>query len=742
MARESNDERDDRVEEKVSVALDAPPSARDIRDATLIKERDVFLLTDLEGNAPLGNVNGFGLYLGDTRFLSGYELSIVGLRPTVLLSSTRSQFMSAQVLANPNLVLPNGQKVAEQTVHIRRYRIVRGEEVAESLTFQNFNTFAVDLVVSVRLAADFADMFEVRGIVKSEQRGRLHEPSYQGNRLRFRYDGRDDVVRTTELTFEPPPLGCPTSVAIESAAATANYTLKIPAGGSQRLSIAVRVSAENAASPVAKPRTTVSLAGYRQFLTEQTSVTTSNELFNAILMQSRFDLRLLRSGTNEEPFVCAGIPWYATLFGRDCLITALHELWLAPSLARDTLRVLARYQGTRDDASHDEEPGKILHELRRGELTTLGVIPFGPYYGTIDATLLWIRLLADYYHASADLALVRELERNLDAALTWIDRSGDLDQDGFVEYRCRSKTGLVNQGWKDSWDGIVNVDGSLPEPPIALVEVQAYLFAAYRGAAALFRALGRSDDARVLDARSETLRERFDAAFWLPKAGFYATALDGAKGQVASITSNPGHALWCGLVPPARGEAVARRLMEEDLFSGFGIRTLSMHERGYNPAGYHVGTVWPHDNALAALGLKRYGQEKLLMELFGAHYEAVQHFPSLRMPELFCGFARTAFGVPVRYPVACSPQAWAASSWSAFLQASLGILAVAPLREVRIAKPTLPPWLQWVEVKRLAVGDAEVDLRYQRVGDHTSVDVSAMRGDVRVAFVNRWDPDV
>jgi glycogen debranching enzyme len=725
------------------VQLDAPPSARDIRDATLIKERDVFLLTDLEGNAPLGNTNGFGLYLRDTRFLSGYELAIAGLHPTILLSSTRSRFMSAQVLTNPNIVLADGRRVVEQTIHVRRYRVVRGDEITESLSFQNFNAFEIDLGLSIHLAADFADMFEVRGIVRVDERGHMHAPTYMEGQLLFRYEGRDHVVRTTAVSFDPPPAACPTSTATAVPTATAAYALRLPPGGSQRISVTVRVAEErvDAPPPVPRRRADSSLAGYRQFLAEETQITTSNELFNAILTQSRLDLRLLLGGTKEEPFVCAGIPWYATFFGRDCLITAWHDLWLTPLLARHTLRLLAKLQGTRDDPERDEEPGKIMHELRRGELARLGVIPFGPYFGTIDATLLWIRLLADYYRTTFDLAFVRELLPNLEAALSWIDHSGDPDGDGFVEYCCRSKRGLVNQGWKDSWDGIVHTDGSLAKAPIALVEVQGYLFAALVGAAALFEALGQLERARALRTRSEALRAAFDRAFWMPDEEFYATALDGTKQQVRSISSNVGHALLTGIVPRERASQVARRLMAEDMFSGFGIRTLSMRERAYNPAGYHVGAVWPHDNALIALGLKRYGEESFALELLSGQYEAVQHFPSLRMPELFCGFARTAFGVPVRYPVACSPQAWAASSWSAFLQAALGVLPFAPHRELRIAEPRLPPWLKWVEVRRLPVGGAQIDLRYERIGDHTAVDVLAMRGNVRVALLAEWDPD-
>jgi glycogen debranching enzyme len=715
------------------IEIDAPLAAHDIRDAALIKEGDLFLLSDLEGNVPGVNTNGFGLYYQDTRFLSRYELSIQGLRPTILLSSGRPHFLGAQVLTNPTLITREGHTIHEQTLQIRRYRMVRPVELTEALTFQNFNAFPITLNLSFNLEADFADIFEVRGIVRSDEHGRLLASMVQGEEILWEYEGRDGVRRSTRVHFDPRPDAISGGVV--------SYVLALPARGSKRFSISVRVqeSRPGETGGIAVPRLPrPAPSGERQWLTGTTAVHTSNSLFDAILLQARSDLRLLLSGEGDLPFVAAGIPWYATLFGRDSLITALELLWLAPSVAALTLRLLARTQGERDDPWRDEEPGKIMHEIRRGELARLGVVPFTPYYGTIDATPLWIMLLAEYFRATGDRALVTELRPNLEAALTWIDRYGDSDGDGFVEYRTRSGSGLINQGWKDSTDGIVHVDGSIPEPPIALVEVQGYVYAARRGAAQIFRAFGDPERAAALEAQAEALRVAFDEAFWMPSRDFYAMALDGHKQQVGSISSNPGHALWCGLVPPARAERVVRRLMDEDLFSGWGIRTLSNHEVRYNPTGYHVGTVWPHDNALIALGCKRYRYEPRALELVGAMYEAAQHFPTYRMPELFCGFDRSAFNTPVRYPVACAPQAWAAAAWGSFLQVMLGIRANAPANELQIVRPRLPAWLQWVHVDRVGLGAGEVDLRYERIGDHTAVDVAAMRGDIRVTFVAEW----
>ncbi len=649
-------------------------AAKDIRDATLVKDGELFMLADLEGNVPAGNGDGLGLYHRDTRFLSAFDLEMQGLRPTILLSSGRWHFLGTYVLTNPGLVTDRGVSIAEETIQIRRYRIVRGRRLSESITFQNFNPFPVEMEIAVRVGADFADIFDVRGFLTSGAEGRVVVPEVAGASLGFRCEGRDGIRRATSVRFDPPPTGLADGVA--------RYRLDLSARGSQRVTIEIEVTEEPRVSPdaCASAAALPSIIGRRR-LDASATVETSNELFNAVIAQARADLRALESGDEACPFLAAGIPWYAALFGRDSVIAALSDLWLSSSAAKHTLALLAGAQGARDDPWRDEEPGKILHESRRGELARANLVPFGPYFGTVDATPLWIMVLAEHHRATGDLALLRGLLPNLEAALGWIDHHGDLDGDGFIEYRTRSPAGLANQGWKDSWDGIVHADGSLPEPPIALVEAQAYVYAAKRGAARLFRALGDPSRGRALDVEAARLRDAFDAAFWMPSEGFYCLALDGKKRQVAAISSNPGHALYCGIAPPERAARMAERLMSEDLFSGWGVRTLSNREVRYNPAGYHIGTVWPHDNALIALGLKRYGLEAPAESLATGLFDAAQHFPSYRMPELFCGFARSAFGVPVRYPVACSPQAWAATAWSMLLQAILGVRPDAAARE-------------------------------------------------------------
>lgn len=708
--------------ESPATAFEAPALVRDIRDTTLVKDGDLFLLADLAGDVPAGNTDGLGLYYRDTRFLSTYDMAVQGLAPTILLSSGRWHSLGTYVLTNQGLLSSEGVPVDKETLQIRRYRVLRGRRVTESITFQNFNAFPFAVEVALHVGADFADMFDVRGVTRTPARMVRRESLADG--VLFAHTGLDGVARSTRILFVPAPARCEVGMA--------RYRFELAARGSARISIDIDVAEEDP-SPARLPA-----SRDRGREPPGPSVRTSSDRFDAVLTQAGSDLRALQSGEGEDWFLSAGIPWYAALFGRDSVLTALADLWLCPSTAAHVLTLLARAQGLRDDPLRDEEPGKILHEHRRGELARAGVVPFGPYYGTVDATPLWILLLGAHHRATGDLELVRRLAPHLDAALLWIDRHGDLDGDGFVEYRRRSPDGLVNQGWKDSCDAVVHVDGSLAEPPIALVEVQAYVHAAKRAAATLYRALGDPARAGALRAEAARLKRAFDEAFWMPAEGYYALALDGPKRRVSAIASNAGHALFCGIVPPERAPLLAERLLGEDLFSGWGIRTLSCRELRYNPAGYHLGTVWPHDNALIALGLKRYGLDAHVVAIATGLFDAVQHFPSLRLPELFCGFARSAFGVPVRYPVACCPQAWATTVWSALLQALLGIVPDAAARELVLVRPTLPPWLSWVEIDRLRIGDAEVDVRFERIGERTAVDVAAMRGDVRVTLADRW----
>jgi glycogen debranching enzyme len=469
-----------------------------------------------------------------------------------------------------------------------------------------------------------------------------------------------------------------------------------------------------------------------QWVGEHTRIHTDSLLLNRLLERSFDDLRVLHSTIRGEEFFAAGVPWFSTLFGRDSLITALQALAYNPHMAEQTLRLLASYQSQQVDEWRDAQPGKILHELRVGEMARLGEIPHTPYYGTIDATPLFLILLGRHAAWTGELTLFNELRSHIDAALAWITAYGDLNGDGYVEYASTSGKGLVNQGWKDSGDAIVNADGSLATPPIALVEVQGYVYGAKCALADLYERAGEPEQAGRLRQEAEDLRGRFNRDFWLEDQGFYALALQADRRPVAVLSSNPGHALWAGIADAEKAQRTVERLMRDDMFNGWGIRTLSEHERGYNPLGYHLGTVWPHDNAIIAAGFRRYGFDGAMRRVFTAVVEAAMSFTHYRLPELFAGFRREEYGVPVRYPVACHPQAWAAGTVPYLMEALLGLVPEAFDRRLRVIRPMLPDFIDRVEVYGLRVGSARTDLQFERAPGGTAVNVLKVEGALDV----------
>jgi glycogen debranching enzyme len=430
--------------------------------------------------------------------------------------------------------------------------------------------------------------------------------------------------------------------------------------------------------------------------------------------------------------MAAGVPWYVAMFGRDALIASHQLLMVNPEPARNTLLFLAERQGTKEDPWRDEEPGRILHEVRRGELAGAGLIPHTPYYGTVDATPLWLIVFAQHFRWTGDLEFAKELLPAAQAALDWIDRYGDRDGDGFVEYLSRSPQGMRNQGWKDSGDSVVHADGRLAEPPIALAEVQAYVYMAKLRVADVFEAVGEPDRADALRGEAEVLRRRFNDVFWMDDENFFAGALDRDKRQVRTIVSNPGHGLYCDIVDTDKAAHLARRLLAPDMFSGWGIRTMSKSAAAYNPMSYHNGTVWPHDNAFIAAGLKRYAFVKETNRVATAMFDAAIYADYMRLPELFCGFTRRTPNRPVSYPVACSPQAWAAGAPYLILQAMLGISARAHENLLTVNKPHLPPWLNTVELRGIQIGDSKISLVFRREGEITGFSLLSREGDVRV----------
>jgi glycogen debranching enzyme len=695
-----------------------------------IKEGETFLYTDVEGNVDDRRELGLGLYHRDTRFLSHFRMRVCGLEPVLLSSSAERAYMAHVDMTNPEVVVEDGSGIPQNTLSIRVIRAV-AERLYQQVRIKNYNSFPVAVDVALSFGADFADIFEVRGLTR-HLRGAYEPPRVEGSMVSLGYEGRDGVRRETRIELGREP----SEQEVRGDLVTVTVSLRLEGHDTAVIPLTVtpmleKLSEESRAFDVV---VTELKRSYEEWRGECTTIRTDNALFNSLLERGIRDLRSLFTSVDGGGVIAAGIPWYVAVFGRDSLITAHQMLTLSPRPAREGLRVLASYQGTGMDDWRDEEPGKILHEIRRGELTGAGELPHTPYYGSVDSTLWFLIVLAQYFRWTNDLGFVKELLPAAESALAWIDEHGDMDGDGFVEYRSRSPAGLVNQGWKDSPDSVTHVDGSPAEPPIALAEVQGYVYLAKTRMADLYAALGDHERAVRLRDRATVLRRRFNEAFWMEEEDYFAMALDGDKRQVKTVTSNPGHGLYCDIVETAKAHALARRLFQQDLFSGWGIRTLSKTARSYNPMSYHNGTVWPHDNALIAAGLKRYGFVEATNRIATAMFEVATHADYMRLPELFCGFARRDPSPPVEYPAACAPQAWAAGAPFLLLQAMLGVSARANENLLTVNKPHLPRWLGRVELRNMKVGENTLSLEFHREGDATSFSLLEKEGNVRVVM--------
>ncbi|MGH7312271.1 MAG: MGH1-like glycoside hydrolase domain-containing protein, partial [Candidatus Rokuibacteriota bacterium] len=583
----------------------------------------------------------------------------------------------------------------------------------------------------------FEDVFIVKGFV-SGPRGRLLPPRLvDGARLVLSYQGRDGLTRRTGMVFAPNPT--------ELTAEVARFEFTLDPDAVHEIAVTITPSEADGESPgheAAHPRTSpAALKRWLEraeevWLANSASVRSANPLFERVFQRALLDLGMLRSGLEGEHYFAAGIPWFVTLFGRDAATVALQTLAYGPEMARQTLRLLARYQASEYDPYRDAAPGKILHEYRVGELARIDAIPQSrAYYGTIDATLLFLIVLAEYVAWSGDLALARELRPHVDAALQWMAKDADSDGDGYLDYAGKFANGLVNQGWKDSGNAIVNADGSLAEPPIALAEVQAYAFRAWRRMAELLRALGDPPAAEDLERRAADLQARFERDFWDDDLGCYLLARQAGGRPAAVVTSNAGQVLWGGIAQPGRAARVVERLLAPDMFSGWGIRTLSSRAAAYNPMSYHLGSVWPHDNALILSGFRRYGHDEAALRVFDAIFDAASNFRGYRLPELYCGHDRSeSEDRPIRYPVACSPQAWAAGALPHALWSLLGLEPDALAGRLLVRRPRLPAWLEWVELSDVRVGQARVSLRFQRKGDggEVGLDASVREGTLNI----------
>jgi glycogen debranching enzyme len=692
----------------------------------VLKQGDTFAIFDHFGDIVPFGLGEQGVYHRGTRHLSRLDLRLNGVRPLLLSSSVREDNDLFVVdLTNPDIPIGAGVVFPRDILHIHRSKFLWEAACYERLHVTNHGLEPITLSLELFFGADFVDIFEVRGNTRP-RRGRRLDPRHDGATLVLGYEGLDGVTRRTTIESNPTP----TRTTDDALA----FTMALPPQRAATITCAIRCEATDsrARAPVYEQALHESRTALLDGRTHRAVVETANEQFNEWIGRSTADLGMMLTATPYGTYPYAGVPWFSTPFGRDGIITALELLWIDPDVARGVLSYLSATQATSLDRDQDAEPGKILHETRSGEMAALGEIPFGRYYGSVDATPLFVVLAGAYYERTGDREFLQSIWPNVEAALHWIDVYGDRDGDGLVEYIRHTPEGLAQQGWKDSQDSISHADGTIAEPPIALCEVQAYVYLARHRAAALAAALGLSERAAELERQAESLREIFEARFWSEDLATYVIALDGKKRQCHVRASNAGHCLFGRIASADRAARTGALLTSEELFSGWGVRTLGTREVRYNPMSYHNGSVWPHDTALIASGLSSYGLTDAAMTLFGGMFDLSQFVDQHRLPELVCGFVRRPGEGPTLYPVACAPQSWAAGALFMLLQSSLGLFIRTPERQIVFDRGLLPEFLPWVRISNLRVGDATVDLLLERHPSDVGIQVLRRSGDVRI----------
>ena len=717
--------------EDLAPAPEAPVESGETSEARVphrlfaLKDGDTFLVADAYGDI-LGVADG--LFRDDTRLLSHFRL-LIGGNPPSLLSAAVAQDNVFFTSHGSNRPLPptGGAATPRGVIHVERKRFLWSERLYERIRCTNYSRDHLMAPIGVEFAADFHDMFEVRG-QKRARRGQLHAPELNGRSVVFRYDGLDEVQRSSVISFSEPPGRLRSD--------RADFMLFLQA--EDRMDLYLEVGPDDAPPPSRERFRSAAARARFAMRTKRrhgAKLKSSGRLFNEWIEKSRADLSLLVTDLPTGPYPYAGIPWFSTAFGRDAIITAWQVLWLNAALARGVLTFLAANQATETSKFRDSQPGKIMHETRKGEMTSLGELPFGQYYGGVDTTPLFVALAGAYAERTGDLEFIDTLWPALEAAIGWMDNYGDSNGDGLIDYQRGEATGLANQGWKDSADSIFHANGDFPEGPIALVEVQGYAFAAYHAMANL--AVRRSDGISAVRwrDRAHQIRTTVEEKFWMEDVGDYGIAIDG-KGQLCRVrSSNPGHLLFCGLPSPERGRRVAKHLLSAAFDSGWGVRTLATGEARYNPMSYHNGSVWPHDVALCAAGMSRYGERDGVVSLLSNMFETAVSF-EMRLPELFCGFPRAPGEPPVAYPVACLPQAWAAGAIFMMLQAALGISIDGWRGEITVEHPRLPVGIDSLRIEGLRVGHTYADLMFQHAGDRV-IAVPGRRSGAGIAVIMR-----
>ncbi len=691
-----------------------------------------FAVFEMDADIVDSPLEALGFFNSDTRHLSRFEMLIDGAAPHYLnsyLSDDRAQVRS--ILTNADLgerYSPNW--LPRDSIRVDRGWVLNGAALYHHLTLRSYFREPLDIEIDFFYSVDFADVFEVRGLRRA-RRGLMLKPRVEGSRVELSYQGLDNATRSTEVRFDCAPKSIDAQRAV--------FAMRLEPGENHKLECRITAGGTSHAA-----RTTPYASNFRAAVEERQSelsrfhdgwarIDASDREFSSMIRRAKVDLTSIVTDANGGgAFIMAGVPWFATLFGRDSIITALSILPFHPEIAARTLRTLAAFQGTAVNEARDEQPGKIVHEIRSGEMAATGEIPFGRYYGSVDATPLFLWLYGRCIDSTGDLELAKELWPNVVRAIEWIERWGDRDGDGYVKYMRETPRGLDNQGWKDSADAIFHHDGELARPPIALAEVQGYVYAACTSVASVASRLGHAEFAERLLTRAAALKQSFERDFWLEREGMIALALDAGGRPCRVMASNGAHCLATGLIDGERAAAMCKRLLADDMYSGWGIRTLSRNEQRYNPMSYHNGSVWPHDNAMAALGLARAGDHAGVVTVLEGLFDACGQLNLSSLPELFCGFRREMTLGPVPYPVACFPQAWSAASVFMILQAMLGMRVLGFERRVVFDIHLVPSWLDWLTVEGLKVGAGRISFVLRRSPNGAAIEVKEESGGIRV----------
>jgi glycogen debranching enzyme len=697
----------------------------------VLKEGDTFALFEVHGDIYQIASGSHGVYHNGTRYLSKSELTINGQKPLLLSSLPREDNQMIIVdLTNPDLNLEKNDAVLRGTIHISRSKFLWQGAYHERIRFSNFGLDPASFHVELKFDADFADIFEARGTTR-QKKGKKLSVRKQSDGVRFGYEGLDKITRETNIVVKPKPAKANEELI--------RYELKMNPKDEFEIEIAASfiehgTALETLGFDASKNAMNTHMDKVRDYCA---GILTSNDQFNEWINRSKNDLITMTTRTPHGLYPYAGIPWYSTAFGRDGILTAFECLWVEPELSKGVLNYLAQTQAKDFNDFQDAEPGKIFHETRGGEMAELGEIPYKLYYGTIDATPLFVCLAGAYLERTNDIETLTQIWPNIEKALYWIDHYGDIDNDGFVEYKTKSSKGLTNQGWKDSYDSIFHEDGKLAQEPIALCEVQGYVYDAKLSAAAIARTLGYTAKATTLKIEADNLKQKFNEKFWSDSKQIYVLALDGKKRPCNVISSNAGHCLLSGIATPERANLTAKNLLNENMFSGWGIRTIAVSEARYNPMSYHNGSIWPHDNALIAYGFSRYNLMEEAGKVMKAVFDTAIHADDYRLPELFCGFDRIKGQGPTSYPVACAPQAWSVGAIFMLIQACLGMRIKAAENVISFCHPQLPVFLKEITISNLRLNGQQIIVQVRRNKDGVDVNLLSTETDVRLEVINK-----